>query len=91
MSYNGLSSSEIGFRTAPASAPPTSGAGSGATKSFGREYPDSCVRTLDLHPDLKPTDKAGFIVRSLKEGFPLETGVGADGRLAAIRLARTGC
>ncbi len=58
----------------------------GATKSFGREYPDSRVRMLDLHPDLKPVDKAGLIVRSLREDFPLETAVGADNRLAAIRL-----
>ena len=58
----------------------------GATKSFGREYPEAVVHMLDLHPDLKPADKAGFIVRSLRESFPLETAVGADGRLAAIRL-----
>ncbi len=58
----------------------------GATKSFGREYPDSRVRMLDLHPDLKRVDKAGLIVRSLREGFPLETAVGADNRLATIRL-----
>ena len=58
----------------------------GATKSFGRECPDAVVHMLDLHPDLKPADKAGFIVRSLQESFPLETAVGADGRLAAIRL-----
>ena len=58
----------------------------GATKSFGREYPDARVRMLDLHPDLTQADKAGLIVRSLQESFPLETAVGADGRLAAIRL-----
>jgi len=59
---------------------------SGATKSFGREYPDACVRMLDLHPDLAPADQASFIVRSLRERFPLETGVASDSRLATIRL-----
>ncbi|HTY25739.1 MAG TPA: SDR family NAD(P)-dependent oxidoreductase [Desulfomonilaceae bacterium] len=58
----------------------------GATKSLAREYPDARVRVLDLHPDIARKDQAKFILRSLQEGFPLETAVAADGRLSAIRL-----
>lgn len=63
-----------------------SGAAAGATKSFAREFPKSLVRALDLHPDFSPTEGARFVARSLKQSFPLETGVAADGSLRAIGL-----
>ncbi|MFZ5865031.1 MAG: SDR family NAD(P)-dependent oxidoreductase [Thermodesulfobacteriota bacterium] len=66
-----------------------SGAAAGATKSFAREFPESTVRLLDAHPDLDPTQTAQFLARSLKESFPLETGVAGDGWLRAIRLVPT--
>ncbi|MBM3302247.1 MAG: hypothetical protein FJY85_20130, partial [Deltaproteobacteria bacterium] len=58
----------------------------GATKSFSREYPDTRVRMLDLHPELSASDSATAIVRSLQETFPLETAVGKDGLLKVVRL-----
>ena len=58
----------------------------GATKSFGREYPETRTRLLDFNPGLDADAQARTIVRSLKEGFPLETGVGIDGVLRIVRL-----
>ncbi len=59
---------------------------SGATKSFAREYPETRVRMLDLHPGLPLQEYGRIIGRSLSEAFPLEIGVGNDERLRAIRL-----
>ncbi len=64
----------------------SAGAVAGATKSFAREYPDSMVRILDLHPDLKPTEAATAITRSLTEDVPVETAVGKSLELRAVRL-----
>ena len=65
------------------------GAAAGATKSFAREYPETTVRVLDLHPDLTKDASVELILRSVRESFPLETAVAADGRLRAVRLAPT--
>ena len=62
------------------------GAAAGATKAFAKEYPDTFVRLLDLHPDLGSEQASEAIVRSLKEAFPLETAVGETGELRAVRL-----
>jgi phosphopantetheine--protein transferase-like protein len=73
----------------PAAEGHLSGAAAGATKSFAREFPKSLVRVLDLHPDLEPAQSAQIVARSLKQGFPLETGIAADGSLRAVRLVPT--
>jgi NAD(P)-dependent dehydrogenase (short-subunit alcohol dehydrogenase family) len=62
------------------------GAVAGATKAFAKEYPDSFVRLLDLHPGLSSEQASEAIVRSLTEAFPLETAVGETGELRAVRL-----
>ncbi|MDQ7785803.1 MAG: SDR family NAD(P)-dependent oxidoreductase, partial [Desulfomonilaceae bacterium] len=59
---------------------------SGATKSFAREYPETRVRMLDLHPGVGTPEYGRILSRSLSEAFPMETGVGDDGRLQTIRL-----
>ncbi|MFH0821401.1 MAG: SDR family NAD(P)-dependent oxidoreductase, partial [Pseudomonadota bacterium] len=76
----------FGFRD-PAEDGYIAGGVSGATKAFAREFPDSRVRVLDLHPDLTPDKAAAIIARSLTEEFPTETGADADGTLTSIRLA----
>ncbi|MFH1112944.1 MAG: SDR family NAD(P)-dependent oxidoreductase [Pseudomonadota bacterium] len=58
----------------------------GAAKSFAREYPETTVRMLDLHPGIPRKEYGAIIGRSLNEAFPLETGVGSDGGLRIIRL-----
>ena len=75
----------LGFE-APVEEAHVVGCVAGATKSFGREYPDSRTRVLDLDPALEADKKASVLVRSLKEAFPLETGVGKDGSLRIVRL-----
>lgn len=62
------------------------GAVAGATKSFAREYPDTLVRLLDVHPNLSPADTATVIQRSLTEAFPVETAVGKSMELRSVRL-----
>ncbi|HMK37470.1 MAG TPA: SDR family NAD(P)-dependent oxidoreductase [Desulfomonilaceae bacterium] len=62
------------------------GAVAGATKAFAREYPDTCVRILDLHPELPPAERAAAVARSLVESFPVETGVATNGELRTVRL-----
>ncbi|MBI4965598.1 MAG: SDR family NAD(P)-dependent oxidoreductase [Desulfomonile tiedjei] len=62
------------------------GAVAGATKSFAREYPDTLVRMLDVHPDLSPEKSAALVFRSLSESFPMETAVGPKEDLRTIRL-----
>jgi NAD(P)-dependent dehydrogenase (short-subunit alcohol dehydrogenase family)/acyl carrier protein len=62
------------------------GAVAGATKSFAREYPDSLVRILDVHPDLDPADAAHAIAESLRQALPVETAVGKSLELRAVRL-----
>jgi acyl transferase domain-containing protein/NAD(P)H-dependent flavin oxidoreductase YrpB (nitropropane dioxygenase family)/phosphopantetheinyl transferase/NAD(P)-dependent dehydrogenase (short-subunit alcohol dehydrogenase family)/acyl carrier protein len=59
---------------------------SGATKSFSREYPDTRVRMLDMHPEIRGSELGQTVARSLTETFPLETGVNNDGQLRAVRL-----
>ncbi len=59
---------------------------SGATKSFAREYPETRTKMLDLHPGIAHAEYGRLIGRSLNETFPLETGIGSDGKLRTIRL-----
>lgn len=59
---------------------------SGATKSFAREYPETRVRMIDLHPNLEMAERGRIIARSIAENWPLETAVGLEGSLKAIRL-----
>ena len=59
---------------------------SGATKSFAREYPDTRVRMLDIHPAIAAAEFGRTVARSLTETFPLETGVSNDGLLRTVRL-----
>ncbi len=58
----------------------------GATKSFGREYPKTRTKLLDLHPSLRPQRCGKIIGASLTEEFPLETAVGEQGQLRAVRF-----
>jgi phosphopantetheine--protein transferase-like protein len=62
------------------------GAIAGATKSFSREYPDCRTRLLDVHPDVNEASLAGMIIRSLSNAFPVETGIGDDLSLRAVRF-----
>jgi phosphopantetheine--protein transferase-like protein len=62
------------------------GSVTGATKAFGREFPQTLTRVLDLHPDLTPSQVAAAIGRSLAEAFSLEVAVGSDGELKVVRL-----
>jgi len=62
------------------------GAAAGATKSFAREYPETRVRVLDLHPELGYETAVELVLRSIREDFPVETAVAKDGRLRAVRL-----
>ncbi len=59
----------------------------GATKSFSKEFPESVVRLLDFHPDLTAETRGSVIARCISEDFPLETGVGINSQLRAVRLA----
>ena len=61
------------------------GAVCGSTKAFGREYPDTRTRVIDVSPSLNPQEVATVIGRSLREDFPLESAVGADSELRAVR------
>jgi NAD(P)-dependent dehydrogenase (short-subunit alcohol dehydrogenase family)/phosphopantetheinyl transferase (holo-ACP synthase)/acyl carrier protein len=70
----------------PAKEAHIAGAAAGATKAYAREYPETRVRLLDIHPESDRSDAARTILRSLGEEFPLETGVAADGTLTAVRL-----
>ncbi|MBI5569934.1 MAG: SDR family NAD(P)-dependent oxidoreductase [Desulfomonile tiedjei] len=63
-----------------------SGCVAGATKGFGREYPESRTCVLDVHPSLRTEEVAAVIGRSITEAFPLETAVGANGGLRAVRF-----
>ncbi len=58
----------------------------GATKAFGREYPQTRTHVLDMSPSLKAYEMATVIGRSLSEDFPLETAVGPHAELRAVRL-----
>jgi len=62
------------------------GAVAGATKAFSREFPDARVRILDLHPALTPLAKSRIIAHSIEDALPVETAVGRDGELMAVRL-----
>jgi phosphopantetheine--protein transferase-like protein len=57
----------------------------GATKAFAREYPETRTRVIDLSPALSAQEFAGTIGRCLSTDFPLETAVGADRQLRAVR------
>jgi len=74
-----------GFES-PAADAHLSGAAAGATKSFAREFPETRVRMLDVHPDLNTEQFAGVVVRSINESLPVEAAVGKDGGLRTIRL-----
>ncbi len=58
----------------------------GATKAFGREYPETRTHVLDMSPSLDVQEVALAIGRSLSEDFPLETAVGPHAELRAVRF-----
>lgn len=70
----------------PASDAAVIGSLCGATKAFGREFPDTVTRVVDVHPELTPEQSAAGIVRSLARGFPMESAVAADQSHRAVRF-----
>ncbi|MEW6349527.1 MAG: SDR family NAD(P)-dependent oxidoreductase [Thermodesulfobacteriota bacterium] len=76
----------LGF-DAPAENGHLAGVVAGATKSFGREFPETRTRIIDVHPEMPAGKVAALITRSLTEGFPLETAAAKGGSLRAVRLA----
>jgi len=58
----------------------------GASKAFAREFPDTRVRVLDLHPEIPPIDRAAMIVRSLEQDTPVETAIDHNRAFKAVRL-----
>ncbi len=61
------------------------GAVAGAAKSFAKEYPDSLVRVLDVHPELSPEKVSEQVVRSITHDFPVEIGIDDKGSVHAVR------
>lgn len=61
----------------------------GATKAFGREFPDCVVRMFDVHPDVAPDAVAQTVALGLKTTVPMETGVASDGSMRVVRMVPT--
>jgi acyl transferase domain-containing protein/NADP-dependent 3-hydroxy acid dehydrogenase YdfG len=84
----------FGLRDAAAIANPEAGALAGLAKTAAREWPDLCVRAIDLAPDVADDEAARALVDELLVAGPVECGLSRDGavtiKLEPLTKAATG-